>query len=132
MFKKYNDTPAAICLAIYLLGCLFYVLQLLFMTEKWLTGEGIGPEAIGVARVLGSAFLGFCVGLILTFIKGPNGQKIYFFSLLTAQISTLANILHQYFFIGNTYMRDDAIIVSILTTLLLTGFFRIKSQLSSF
>ena len=34
MFEKYNDTPAAICLGIYLLGATFYVFQLLFMTEQ--------------------------------------------------------------------------------------------------
>ena len=43
MFEKYNDTPTAICLGIYLLGCIFYVFQLLFMTETWLVGEEIGP-----------------------------------------------------------------------------------------
>jgi hypothetical protein len=53
MFGKYNDTPAAISLGIYLLGGLFYTVQLLFMTEAWLEGNGIGPEAVGVARVLG-------------------------------------------------------------------------------
>ncbi len=55
------------------------------MTETWLAGEGIGPEAIPVARVLGSAFLGFIVGLILTYLNGPDGQKIYFYALLVAQ-----------------------------------------------
>jgi hypothetical protein len=53
MFGKYNDTPAAISLGLFLLGGLFYVVQLLFMTESWLAENGIGPEAIGVARVLG-------------------------------------------------------------------------------
>ena len=129
MFKKYNDTPAAVCLGLYLLGCIFYVFQLLFMTETWLAGENIGPEAIPVARVLGSAYLGFIVGLILTYIKGPGGQNIYFFSLLVAQVCTFLNIWHQYLFVGNPTMFDDAIIVSVLTALLLTGFFRVKSKL---
>ncbi len=108
-----------------------YVFQLLFMTETWLAGEKVGPEAIPVARVLGSAFLGFCVGLILTFIKGPSGQKIYFYALLVAQICTFLNLWHQSIFAGNPTTFDDAIIVSVLTALLLTGFFRVKSQLSS-
>ena len=129
MFEKYNDNPAAICLGLYLLGCIFYVFQLLFMTETWLAGEEIGPEAIPVARVLGSAFLGFVVGLILTYLNGPDGQKIYFFALLVAQICTLLNIWHQHLFAGNPTAFDDAIIVSILTALLLIGFFRVKSRL---
>ena len=129
MFEKYNDNPAAICLGLYLLGCIFYVFQLLFMTETWLAGEGIGPEAIPVAKVLGSAFLGFIIGLILTYMNGPDGQKIYFFALLVAQISTLLNLWHQHLFAVNPTVFDDAIIVSILTALLLIGFFRIKSRL---
>ena len=92
MFEKYNDTPAAICLGIYLLGCIFYVFQLLFMTETWLAGEEIGPEAIPVARILGAAYLGFIVGLILIYINGPDGQRIYFLALLVVQIVTLLNI----------------------------------------
>jgi len=129
MFEKYNDNPAAICLGLYLLGCIFYVFQLLFMTETWLAGEEIGPEAIPVARVLGSAFLGFIVGLILTYMNGPDGQKIYFYALLVAQICTFLNLWHQHLFAVNPTVFDDAIIVSILTALLLIGFFRIKSRL---
>ena len=129
MFEKYNDNPAAICLGIYLLGCIFYVFQLLFMTETWLAGEEIGPEAILVARVLGSAYLGFIVGLILTYINGPDGQRIYFLALLVAQIVTLLNIWQQHLFAENKTAFDDAIIVSLLTALLLIGYFRVRSRL---
>ena len=129
MFEKYNDNPAAICLGLYLLGCIFYVFQLLFMTETWLAGEKIGPEAIPVARVLGSAFLGFIVGLILTCMNGPDGQKIYFYALLVAQICTLLNLWHQHLFTVNPTVFDDAMVVSVLTALLLIGFFSIKSRL---
>ena len=129
MFEKYNDTPAAISLCIYLLGCIFYVFQLLFMTETWLAGEEIGPEAIIVARVLGSAYLGFIVGLFLTYINGPDGQRIYFLALLVAQICTLLNIWHQHLFTETTTAFDDAIIVSVLTALLLIGYFRVRPRL---
>ncbi len=129
MFKKYNDNPAAVCIGLYLLGSIFYVFQLLFMTETWLAGEEIGPEAIPVARVLGSAYLGFIIGMIFTYVNGPDGQKIYFFSLIVAQICTLINIWHQHIFAGNLTVLDDAIIVSVLTALLLIGFLRIKSRL---
>ena len=129
MFEKYNDIPASISLGIYLLGCIFYVFQLLFMTETWLAGEEIGPEAIPVARILGSAYLGFIVGLILTYINGPDGQRIYFLTLLVAQIVTLLNIWQQHLFTENKTVLDDAIIVSVLTALLLIGYFRVRSRL---
>ena len=129
MFEKYNDNPAAICLGLYLLGCTFYVFQLLFMTETWLAGEEVGPEAIPVAKVLGSAYLGFIVGLILTYMNGPDGQKIFFYALLVAQICTLLNIWHQHLFAGNPTVFDNAIIVYLLTALLLIVFFRVKSRL---
>ena len=130
MFAKYNDNPAAICLGIYLLGAIFYVFQLLFMTEQWLANEMIDDSgAIGVARVLGFAYLGYIVGMILTFIKGPDGQKFYFLSLLVAQVGTFLNLWHQHLLKGNPTVLDDAIIVSILTALFLIGYFRVKSRL---
>tara|TARA_Y100001970_G_C14199017_1_gene839964 strand:+ start:1169 stop:1561 length:393 start_codon:yes stop_codon:yes gene_type:complete len=130
MLAKYNDNPAAICLGIYLLGAIFYVFQLLFMTEKWLVNEMIEDlEAIGVARVLGFAYLGYIVGMIFTFINGPDGQKFYFLSLLVAQVGTFLNLWHQHLFAKNPTALDDAIIVSVLTALFLIGYFRIKSRL---
>ena len=129
MFEKYNDTPAAICLGIYLLGAIFYVFQLLFMTEEWLANELIGPEAIGVARVLGFAYLGYIAGLIMTYKNGPDGHGIFFISLLVAQIGTFLNLWHQHLIVGITTTLDDAIIVSVLTALLLVGYIRIRSRL---
>ena len=129
MFEKYKDTPAAICLGIYLLGAIFYVFQLLFMTEEWLANELIGPEAIGIARVLGFAYLGYIAGLIMTYKNGPDGHGIFFISLLVAQIGTFLNLWHQHLFVGITTTLDDAIIVSVLTALLLVGYIRIRSRL---
>ena len=129
MFEKYNDTPAAICLGIYLLGAIFYVFQLLFMTEQWLANELIGPEAIGVARVLGFAYLGYVAGLLMTYKKGPDGHGVFFVSLLVAQIGTFLNLWHQYLFVEVMTTLDDAIIVSVLTALLLVGYIRIRSRL---
>ncbi len=128
-FAKYNDTPAAICLGIYLLGATFYVFQLLFMTEQWLANELIGPEAIGVARVLGFAYLGYVAGLLMTYIKRPDGHGIFFVSLLVAQIGTFLNLWHQYLLVEVMTSLDDAIIVSVLSALLLVGYIRIRSRL---
>ena len=129
MFGKYNDTPAAISLGIYLLGCLFYTVQLLFMTEAWLEENGIGPEAVGVARVLGFTWLGLTISLLRTYSTGPDGQNAYFIAMVIAQIGILLNLWHQHLFAGAATVIDDAIIVSVLTALLLIGYVRIRSRL---
>ena len=129
MFGKYNDTPAAISLGIYLIGGLFYTVQLLFMTEAWLEGNGIGPEAVGVARFLGFTWLGLTISLLRTYVTGPDGQNAYFIALLIAQIGIMLNLWHQHLFASAASVIDDAIIVSVLTALLLVGYFRIRSRL---
>ena len=129
MFGKYDDSPAAISLGIYLIGGLFYTVQLLFMTEAWLEGNGIGPEAVGVARVLGFTWLGLTITLLRTYVTGPDGQNAYFIALLIAQIGIMLNLWHQHLFASAASVIDDAIIVSVLTALLLIGYFRIRSRL---
>ena len=66
--SKYDDTPAAISMALFTLGGIFYVFQLIFMTETWLSENGVGSEAIPLARVLGLTWLGIVVVLILSLI----------------------------------------------------------------
>ena len=128
MFAKYNDNITAVALGLYFLGIVVYVVQLLFMTEVWLKGEAVDVSAITVARVLGATWLGLGVGLLLTFINGPDGQKSFFYVLLVAQIATFIAVLNSYLQ-GNPSSQDDAIIVAILTLLLLFGWSRIRSRL---
>ena len=129
MFGKINDNVAGIALGIYLLGIIMYVVQLIFMTEGWLAAEEIDVTAITVARVLGGAWLGFGLGIVLTFLNGPEGQKTYFLALLVAQIATLLVILNSHFVAQVPKTGDDAGIVAVLTLLLLIGWARIKSRL---
>ena len=77
--QKYEDTPAAIAMILFTLGAVFYVAQLIFMTEAWLSANGVGAEAIPVARVLGLTWLGIVVVLIRTFIErsGRNRGFLY-------------------------------------------------------
>jgi hypothetical protein len=128
MLKKYNDTPAAIALALFTLGGAFYVAQLLFMTEAWLAENGMGAESVVLARVLGFTWLGITVGLIRTFTNGPDGSSTFFMALVIAQIGILINLWHQHL-IGTLGVFDDAIIVSVLTALLLIGYLRVRSRL---
>ncbi|MGE4648336.1 MAG: hypothetical protein AAEJ59_09770 [Arenicellales bacterium] len=128
MLKKYNDTPAAIALVLFTLGGAFYVAQLLFMTEAWLAENGMGTESVVLARVLGFTWLGITIGLIRTFINGPDGSSTFFMALVIAQIGILINLWHQHL-TGAPAVFDDAIIVSVLTALLLIGYLRVRSRL---
>ena len=129
MLAKLNDNVAALVFGIYLLGIVMYVIQLIFMTEIWLKGEEVDVSAVTVARVLGGAWLGLGLGVVLTFLNGPDGQKTFFTSLLVAQVATLLVILHSHFIANTPKTGDDAAIVAVLTILLLVGWFRIKDRL---
>ena len=127
--QKYEDTPAAIAMILFTLGGLFYVIQLIFTTEAWLSGNGIGVEAVGLARVLGLTWLGIVVVLIRTFINGPAGTGAFFTALIIAQIGIFLNLWHQHFTVETEIpIIDDAIIVTVLTALLLFGWSRIRSK----
>ena len=133
MLEKYNDTPAAIAIILYTLGCAFYVFQLLFMTESWLAQNGMGPETVGLARVLAFTWLGILVGLVRTFTNGPDGNSTFFIALIVAQLGLVLNLWHQYLFPADAAaaatVLDDSIAVSVLAILLLIGWFRIRARL---
>ena len=129
MLAKLNDNVAALVFGIYLLGIVMYVIQLIFMTEIWLKGEEVDVSAVTVARVLGGAWLGLGLGVVLTFLNGPDGQKTFFTSLLVAQVATLLVMLHSHFIANVPKTGDDAAIVAVLTILFLIGWFRIKDRL---
>ena len=129
MLAKLNDNVAALVFGVYLLGIVMYVIQLIFMTEIWLKGEEVDVSAVTVARVLGGAWLGLGLGVVLTFLNGPDGQKTFFTSLLVAQVATLLVILHSHFIANVPKTGDDAAIVAVLTILFLIGWFRIKDRL---
>ena len=129
MLAKLNDNVAALVFGVYLLGIIMYVIQLIFMTEIWLKGEEVDVSAVTVARVLGGAWLGLGLGVVLTFLNGPDGQKTFFTSLLVAQVATLLVMLHSHFIANVPKTGDDAAIVAVLTILFLIGGFRIKDRL---
>jgi len=129
MLAKLNDNVAALVFGIYLLGIVMYVIQLIFMTEIWLKGEEVDVSAVTVARVLGGAWLGLGLGIVLTFLNGPDGQKTFFTSLLVAQVATLLVMLHSHFIANVPKTGDDVAIVAVLTILFLIGWFRIKDRL---
>ena len=129
MLAKLNDNIAAVVFGVYLLGIIMYVIQLIFMTEIWLKGEEVDLSALTLARVMGGAWLGLGLGIMLTFLNGPDGQKTFFTSLLVSQVATLLILLHGHFVLNLPNLGDDVTIVGVLTILLLIGCFRIKDRL---
>ena len=129
MLAKLNDNIAAVVFGVYLLGIIMYVIQLIFMTEIWLKGEEVDLSALTLARVMGGAWLGLGLGIMLTFLNGPDGQKTFFTSLLVSQVATLLILLHGHFVLNLPKLGDDVAIVAVLTILFLIGWFRIKDRL---
>ncbi len=135
-FKKYHDLPAAIAIGLYLLGAHFYIVQTIFMTDAWLAAHEIGTEAAPIVRIMGATYFGFAIGLILTFVNGPDGQRTFFNALLVAQVLTLVILWHAHL-MGSLPVSaaaldtlfQDVIAVSVLTALLFLGCFRLRSRL---
>ena len=129
MFKKYNDTPAAIAMGIYLLGALLYGLQLVFTSDSWLAAHDIDIAAIPLARALGAAYLGFSLGVILTFVNSPDGQKTFFIALGAAQLILLVVLWHACIAGIGSVLLQDVVAVSVLTAVLLFAYFKLLSRL---
>ena len=128
MFKKYNDTPAAIAMGLMTLAMIFWVGLSLFSPETLLSDRGIDVTAAPLVRFLGLTWLGLLVGVIFTFVNGPDGQKVFFNALLVAQITTA--ILNWYQYFGNDIGAPfDVIADVVITVLLLFAYFRVKSRL---
>ncbi len=129
MFKKYNDTPAAIAMALLTLAMIFWTAVSLFSPESLLLDKGIDISAVSLQRFIGLTWLGFVVGVIFTFVNGPDGQKIFFNALLVAHIATAIANWYQYFANDVGTLGGDVTIDVVLTALLLFAYFRIRTRL---
>lgn len=129
MFKKYNDTPAAIAMGLITLAMIFWVGLSLFNPETLLSDRGIDASAVPLARFIGLTWLAFVVGVILTFVNGPDGQRVFFNALLVAQIATAILNRYQYFANDVGTLVGDVIPDVVITALFLFAYFRIRSRL---
>ena len=129
MFKKYNDTPAAIAMGLMTLAMIFWTGLLLFSPETLLSERGIDVSAAPVVRLVALTWLGLLVGIILTFVNGPDGQKVFFNALLVAHIATAIANWYEYFANDVGTLGGDVLIDVVLTALLLFAYFRIRSRL---
>ena len=129
MFKKYNDTPAAIAMGLITIAMIFWVGLFFFSPESALSDHGMDVSAAPVVRLVALTWLGLLVGIILTFVNGPDGQKVFFNALLVAQIATAIANWYQYFANDVGALVGDVIPDVVITALFLFAYFRLRSRL---
>ena len=130
MFKKYNDTPAAIAIGLVTLFYLFQVVVFFLTKEDFFADAGLDPAALPLANWLLFTYATLLVGLILTFMKGPDGQGIFFIVLL---INNVAGPIGSWIEIATDAATaappSQAVMQLVVVAVFLFGYFRIRSRL---
>ncbi len=63
-------------------------------------GISMEPAPQVGARAIGTAWLGLSLGILLTLLRGPDGQKILYDTLLVVQICTFLMLWHSHIIEG--------------------------------
>ena len=130
MFKKYNDTPAAIAIGVVTIFSIIQVVLFGFTAETFLEDSGIGLAALPMAYWLLFFLATLTVGLILTFVKGPDGQSIFFNVVLIGQIGSVIGSLIENATDAATKSPPAFLVLSIIVAALYCfGYFRLRSRL---
>ena len=130
MFKKYNDTPAAIAIGVVTIFSIIQVVLFGFTAETFLEDAGIGLAALPMAYWMCFLFAILAIGLILTFVKGPDGQSIVFKVVLIGQIGSVIGSLIENATDAATKSPPAFLVLSIIVAALYCfGYFRLRSRL---
>ena len=129
MFKKYNDTPAAIAIGVVTIFFIIQVILLAFTAETFLEDVGIGPAALPMAYWLCFLFATLAIGLVLTFVKGPDGQSIFFNVMLIGQIGGVIGNLIEIACDATTADPVFLVLSIIFAALYCFGYYRLRSRL---
>ena len=129
MFKKYNDTPAAIAIGLVTIFFIIQVVLFAFTAETFLEDVGIGPAALPMAYWLCFLFATLAIGLILTFVKGPDGQSIFFNVMLIGQIGGVIGNLIEIACDATTADPFFLVLTIIFAALYCFGYYRLRSRL---
>ena len=129
MFKKYNDTPAAIAIGLVTIFFIIQVVLFAFTAETFLEDTGIGLAALPMAYWLCFLFATLAIGLILTFVKGPDGQSIFFNVMLIGQIGGVIGNLIEIATDATTADPVFLVLSIIVAVLYCFGYFRLRSRL---
>ena len=129
MFKKYNDTPAAIAISLVTIFFIIQVVLFAFTAETFLEDTGIGLAALPMAYWLCFLFATLAIGLILTFVKGPDGQSIFFNVMLIGQIGGVIGNLIEIATDATTADPVLLVLSIIFAALYCFGYSRLRSRL---
>ena len=130
MFAKYNDTPAAIAIGVVTLFFIIQVVLIAFSAETFLEDSGINPAGLPMIYWLCFLFATLSIGLILTFVKGPDGQNIFFNVMLIVQIGSVIGNLIEYATDAATKSPPALLVLFIVVAALYCfAYFRIRSRL---
>ena len=130
MFAKYNDTPAAIAIGLVTIFFIIQVVLFAFTAETFLEDVGIGPSALPMAYWLCFLFATLAVGLVLTFVKGPDGQSIFFNVMLIGQIgSIIGNLIEMSTDAATKSTPGQLVLFIVVAALFVFGYFRVRSRL---
>jgi len=129
MFKKYNDTPAAIAMGLVTIFFIIQVVLFAFTAETFLEDTGIGLAALPMVYWLCFLFATLAIGLILTFVKGPDGQSIFFNVMLIGQIGGVIGNLIEIACDATTADPVFLVLSIIFAALYCFGYYRLRSRL---
>ena len=129
MFKKYNDTPDAIAIGLVTIFFIIQVVLFAFTAETFLEDTGIGLAALPIVYWLCFLFATLAIGLILTFVKGPDGQSIFFNVMLIGQIGGVIGNLIEIVCDATTADPVFLVLSTIFAALYCFGYFRLRSRL---
>ena len=130
MFKKYNDTPAAIAMGLVTIFFIIQVVLFAFTAETFLEDSGIDPAALPMAYWLCFLFAALAIGLILTFIKGPDGQSIFFNVVLVTQIGgIIGNLIEISTDAATKSTPGQLVLFIVVAALYCFGYYRLRSRL---
>ena len=129
MFAKYNDTPAAIAIGVVTIFSIIQVVLFAFTAETFLEDAGIGLAALPMAYWLCFFIAILTVGLILTFVKGPDGQSIFFNVVLIGQIGSVIGSLIEIATDAATSDPVCLVLSIIVAALYCFGYLRLRSRL---
>ena len=130
MFAKYNATPAAIAIGLVTICFIIQVVLFAFTAETFLEDVGIGPAALPMAYWLCFLFATLAIGLILTFVKGPDGQSIFFNVMLIGQIgSIIGNLIEISADTATKPSTGQLVMFIVVAALFVFGYFRVRSRL---